>query len=153
MVRQAWYETKFGFLHLVYEGDTLLSLKIVPEQSGENIRTDFTEKVYRQISEYLAGRRRSFAIRYVLRGTEFQKKVWQVLEKIPYGETRTYGTVAAEIGNRKASRAVGGACNRNPIWLIVPCHRLIGANGSLTGYAGGISMKEELLRMEKSARV
>lgn len=153
MVRQAWYETKFGFLHLVYEGDTLLSLKIVPEQSGENIRTDFTEKVYRQISEYLAGRRRSFAIRYVLRGTEFQKKVWQVLEKIPYGETWTYGTVAAEIGNRKASRAVGGACNRNPIWLIVPCHRLIGANGSLTGYAGGISMKEELLMMEKSARV
>lgn len=153
MVRQAWYETKFGFLHLFYEGDTLLSLKIVPEQSGENIRTDFTEKVYRQISEYLAGRRRSFAIRYVLRGTEFQKKVWQVLEKIPYGETWTYGTVAAEIGNRKASRAVGGACNRNPIWLIVPCHRLIGANGSLTGYAGGISMKEELLMMEKSARV
>ena len=145
---QAYYETKFGFLHIVYEEDTLLSLKILSVPSGENARTDFTEKVYGQISEYLAGRRRNFDIRYELCGTEFQKKIWLALEKIPYGETRTYGEIAEEIGNRNASRAVGRACSQNPIWIVIPCHRIVGANGSLTGYAGGISMKEELLRME-----
>lgn len=149
MIHQAYYKIKYGFLHIVYEENILLSLKAVSKRPTENIRTNFTEKIYEQIGSYLAGKRKDFDIPYTLQGTEFQQKVWHILEKIPYGEVRTYGEIAEEIGNRKASRAVGGACNKNPIWLIVPCHRVVGANGNLTGYAGGLSMKKELLLLER----
>ena len=149
MINQAYYEIKYGFLHMVYEENTLLSLKVASTKPVENNRTAFTEKIYNQVSDYLTGKRKSFDIPYTLQGTEFQQKVWHALEQIPYGEVRTYGEIAEEIGkNKKTSRAVGGACNKNPIWLIVPCHRVVGADGNLTGYAGGISMKEELLFIE-----
>ena len=85
-----------------------------------------------------------------MKGTEFQKKVWDELLKIPYGKTTTYGALAKKIGNEKASRAVGMANNRNSIGIIVPCHRVIGANGKLTGYAGGLDKKEYLLNLEKT---
>ena len=81
-------------------------------------------------------------------GTEFQKKVWAALREIPYGETRSYGQIAARIGDPKASRAVGMANNKNPLAIVVPCHRVVGANGSLTGYAGGLEVKEYLLKLE-----
>lgn len=149
MLGQAYYEIKFGIMCIVYEDDRLLSLQVVSERPEENIRTAFTDNVYEQISEYLAGRRKAFDIPYELKGRKFQQEVWHALEKIPYGETKSYGQIAREIGNGKAGRAVGGACNKNPIWLIVPCHRVVGANGSLTGYAGGVSMKEELLTLER----
>ena len=83
-------------------------------------------------------------------GTEFQKKVWQALKEIPFGETRSYGEIAKLIGNEKASRAVGMANNKNPIAIIIPCHRVIGANGKLVGYAGGLDLKEKLLKLEKN---
>lgn len=82
------------------------------------------------------------------KGTEFQRKVWKALCDIPYGETRTYGQIAAAVGNVKACRAVGGACNRNPIMIVVPCHRVIGGNGKLVGFGGGLAMKEKLLGVE-----
>lgn len=148
MIHQAYYEIQFGLLHIVYEENVLLSLNVTSKRPEENSRTDFTEKIYHQITDYLAGKRKIFDILYTFQGTEFQKKVWHALEKIPYGEVRTYGEIAKEIGNSKAGRAVGGACHKNPIWLIVPCHRVVGANGSLTGYGGGISMKEKLLLIE-----
>ena len=107
-----------------------------------------TDTVYSQINEYLDGSRKTFNFPYELRGTEFQKKVWTELCKIPYGETRTYKDIAVAIGNPKASRAVGMANNKNPIIIAVPCHRVIGANGSLTGYAGGLGMKAALLSLE-----
>ena len=84
------------------------------------------------------------------KGTEFQQKVWKALQEIPYGETRTYGEIAAAIGNPKAARAVGMANNKNPIGIIIPCHRVVGANGKLVGYAGGMEKKEFLLELERN---
>ncbi len=81
-------------------------------------------------------------------GTDFQRKVWAALCEIPYGQTRTYGQVACAVGSPKAARAVGMACNKNPVWITIPCHRVVGANGSLTGYAGGLEMKRQLLNFE-----
>ena len=105
-----------------------------------------------QLAEYFAGQRQAFDLPLRMQGTPFQQKVWAALREIPYGETRSYGQIAAQVGNPKASRAVGMANNRNPIAIIVPCHRVIGANGSLTGYAGGLSVKEELLALERRTR-
>ena len=92
---------------------------------------------------------RDFDFPYLLRGTEFQQRVWRALCAIPYGETRTYGEVAAAVGSPGAARAVGMANHRNPILIAVPCHRVIGADGSLVGYGSGLDMKEALLRLEK----
>ncbi|MDM7925630.1 MAG: methylated-DNA--[protein]-cysteine S-methyltransferase [bacterium] len=103
----------------------------------------------RQIGEYFAGKRKAFSIRLDLRGTEFQKQVWRALSAIPYGRTETYGSIARRIGRPRASRAVGAACGANPAAIIVPCHRVVGSGGSLTGFAGGIAMKKKLLEMEK----
>lgn len=106
----------------------------------------------RQLEEYFAGARECFDIALDFTGTEFQKKVWQALLAIPYGETRSYADIAFQIGSAKAVRAVGAANGRNPISIIAPCHRVIGADGSLTGFAGGLVTKQSLLRLEGLAR-
>lgn len=102
----------------------------------------------KQLEEYFEGRRREFHLPLMPEGTAFQKKVWNALLTIPYGEVRTYGQIAEQVGNPKACRAVGMANHHNPIGIIIPCHRVIGRNGKLTGYAGGLDKKEWLLRME-----
>ncbi len=102
-----------------------------------------------ELEEYFLGTRIEFDIPVSPEGTDFQKKVWKALLHIPYGETRSYKAIAEYIGNPKACRAVGGANNKNPIAIIIPCHRVIGKNGSLTGYAGGTDIKSALLEMEK----
>lgn len=102
-----------------------------------------------QLNEYFAGVRREFDLPLAPQGTPFQQAVWAELQKIPYGETRTYGQLAAALGKPRASRAVGGACHCNPVAILIPCHRVVGANGSLTGYAGGLDIKEYLLELEK----
>lgn len=102
----------------------------------------------RQLQEYFAGERRQFDLPLDLRGTDFQKRCWQALLKIPYGETRSYADIAQAIGNRAAVRAVGLANGQNPIAIIVPCHRVIGSDGSLTGYGGGLATKRKLLELE-----
>ena len=102
----------------------------------------------RQLEEYFAGLRAAFSLPLAPEGTDFQKAVWRELENIPYGETRTYGQIARALGNPKASRAVGMANHKNPVAIMIPCHRVIGADGSLTGYAGGLDIKETLLRLE-----
>lgn len=104
----------------------------------------------RELEEYFQGKRKEFSVPLKPDGTEFQKKVWKALTEIPYGETRTYGEVAAAVGNDKASRAVGMANHCNPIPVIIPCHRVIGKNGKLTGYAGGLEKKTALLDLERS---
>jgi methylated-DNA-[protein]-cysteine S-methyltransferase len=114
--------------------------------------TPLIKKAAAQIDEYLAGKRKQFSLPLVLHGTEFQKAVWQALQTIPYGETRSYKEIAAAIGRPKAVRAVGMANNRNPIVIIVPCHRVIGHDGSLTGYGGGIPLKQRLLELEQGVR-
>jgi methylated-DNA-[protein]-cysteine S-methyltransferase len=101
-----------------------------------------------ELSDYFAGKRKSFDVKLAPEGTEFQKAAWMALTKIPYGQTRTYGEQAAAIGRPKAVRAIGAANGRNPIGVVVPCHRVIGANGTLTGYAGGLDKKEFLLKLE-----
>jgi methylated-DNA-[protein]-cysteine S-methyltransferase len=104
----------------------------------------------RQLREYLSGQRRDFSIPLDVHGTAFQKDVWQALLRIPFGETRTYGELASEIGRPQASRAVGAANGRNPLSIVVPCHRVIGASGKLTGFAGGLEIKARLLDLESA---
>lgn len=102
-----------------------------------------------QLEQYFAGRRQSFALPLAPEGTAFQLNVWRELQKIPYGETRSYGQIALAAGSGKAARAVGGANNKNPIAIIIPCHRVIGSDGKLVGYGGGLDKKASLLTLEK----
>lgn len=105
----------------------------------------------RQLADYFAGKLKVFSLKLDFTGTDFQKVVWQALLTIPYGETRSYREVAAQIGNPKAVRAAGGAIGRNPISIIAPCHRVLGASGQLTGFAGGLAVKSLLLEIESCA--
>ncbi|AJA07885.1 methylated-DNA-protein-cysteinemethyltransferase [Sphingopyxis fribergensis] len=105
----------------------------------------------RQLGEYFAGERRSFDVPLSFAGTDFQKRVWAALLAIPFGETRSYGEIADQLGNPGASRAVGAANGRNPISIIAPCHRVVGSNGKLTGFAGGLEAKAFLLDLERAA--
>jgi methylated-DNA-[protein]-cysteine S-methyltransferase len=107
-------------------------------------------RVVEELDGYFAGRLHQFSLSLQPEGTDFQKRVWKELQQIPYGDTISYGQLAERIGNPKASRAVGLANGANPISIIVPCHRVIGANGKLTGYGGGLSIKEKLLALERS---
>lgn len=109
-------------------------------------------EVERQLGEYFAGKRDRFDVPMAFDGTAFQQKVWRALLEIPYGETRSYRSIAERIGHAKAVRAVGAANGRNPISIIAPCHRVIGASGSLTGFAGGLEAKARLLALERQRR-
>ena len=111
--------------------------------------TPLIKKAAGQIAEYLEGKRKVFSLPLVLHGTEFQKTVWRALQTIPYGETRSYKDIAILAGSPKAFRAVGLANNRNPISIIIPCHRVIGSNGDLVGYGGGLPLKKYLLELER----
>lgn len=105
----------------------------------------------RQLDQYFAGRRKEFVLKLEFRGTDFQMRVWDELLKIPFGETRTYGEIAKRLGNANAMRAVGAANGRNPIPIIAPCHRVIGASGDLVGFGGGLQVKEYLINFERGA--
>ncbi|MDR0447970.1 MAG: methylated-DNA--[protein]-cysteine S-methyltransferase [Treponema sp.] len=110
--------------------------------------TPLIKKASVQLGEYFEGKRKEFDVPLLLRGTDFQLSVWKALQKIPWGKTRSYKDIALSAGNSRACRAVGMANNRNPIAIIVPCHRVIGSDGSLTGYAGGLELKRHLLELE-----
>lgn len=116
----------------------------------ENTEHPILLETQKQLQEYFSGQRKEFQIPLSFQGTEFQKSVWQALLNIPFGKTRTYKEIALEIGNEKAVRAVGAANGRNPISIIAPCHRVIGANGKLVGFAGGLENKEILLKIEQN---
>ena len=131
-----------GALTYVFFGNTVKPAEYVVE------RTSLLDSAAAQIQEYLAGARKAFDLPLDPTGTAFERSVWEALRSIPYGETRTYGQIASRIGNVKACRAVGRAVGRNPLSIFIPCHRVIGQNGSLTGYAGGIEMKKALLGIE-----
>ncbi|MBN2879588.1 MAG: methylated-DNA--[protein]-cysteine S-methyltransferase [Clostridia bacterium] len=109
----------------------------------------FFDDVKSELKEYFEGSRKAFSIKLNPSGTAFQKNIWNILMRIPYGETRTYSQIATDAGNPNASRAAGSAAGRNPIPIIIPCHRVIGASGQLTGYAFGVEMKKNLLELEK----
>lgn len=139
----------FGILEIVEEEDGISSINFV-EKIDDAIESDEVKRCIQQLKEYFLGKRREFSIKLDIRiGTEFQKKAWRALTEIPYGETRSYQEQAIAIGNPKAVRAVGGANNKNPISIIIPCHRVIGKNKKLVGYSGGLLKKEFLLNLEK----
>ena len=147
-------DSPIGVLTLAGRGTALSQLRMVdhrhaPSQVGwEPDDSAFPEAV-EQLAPYFAGDRTEFDLELEMAGTEFQRKVWDALRTIPYGETRSYGQIAEQIGSRGAFRAVGLANGRNPISIIVPCHRVIGAAGSLVGYGGGLDRKKTLLGLEK----
>ena len=150
MIFQYSYETKLGSVTIVEEDGALLAITTNRTYKGIEQETSLIKEAYRQLSEYLIGKRKRFDLPLNPRGTMFQQQVWKALCDIPYGETRSYKQIAEAIGNPKAVRAVGMANNRNPLLIVVPCHRVIGANGKLVGYAAGIEKKEFLLKLEKS---
>ncbi len=151
MKKFATYDTDLGFYKIEYENNAVTFLKKIDTPIFDyGVRDDFTNYVYNEVIEYLQGVRKVFSFKYHLEGTTFQKKVWRALCEIPYGETRSYKDIAIAVGNPKASRAIGMANNKNPITIAIPCHRVIGSNGSLVGYAGGVQTKIKLLEIEKN---
>ena len=151
-----YYESPIGRLCLLQDHDTLRGLWIVGEKHAFPVEQDWRKddtafaNLRRQLDAYFAGSLREFNVKFDAKGTDFQRKVWAALCEIPYGKTWSYGQLAAHIGRSAAVRAVGGANGRNPISIIVPCHRVIGANGSLTGYGGGLAAKTKLLNLESN---
>lgn len=131
-------------LHMVVEEDCRELL--MPENAIRN--DDLFKEAKEQLSEYAKGERKIFELKLNPKGTDFQKKAWRALQEIPYGETRTYKDIATAVGNEKASRAIGLANNKNPIPVIIPCHRVIGSNGKLTGFAFGLEIKQEMITLE-----
>lgn len=147
-------DSPYGPLTLVAEGGALCGLYMTdqrhrpPEETfGQRDETPFGAMID-QLAAYFAGELKEFTLELRLSGTEFQRRVWDQLRRIPYGETRSYGDLADALGNPGASRAVGLANGKNPIGIVVPCHRVVGANGSLTGYGGGLDRKQRLLDFE-----
>jgi methylated-DNA-[protein]-cysteine S-methyltransferase len=148
----AFYHTSLGLIGITEKNGTIVEVfyaKEVPENIFQQ-ETFLVKKAARQLKEYLAGTRREFDLPLSAEGTDFQKSVWKALRYIPYGETRSYKQVAEMIGQPNASRAVGRANNQNPIMILIPCHRVIAANGNLAGYAGGLEIKVKLLELEKT---
>ncbi len=147
----AIYNSNLGLIKIGYEEDVVVYLKKINEEPLDyGDKTSFTDMVFNEVNEYFNGLRKEFTFKYKLVGTEFQKRVWDALLTIPYGKTKTYKEIAILVGNQKASRAVGLANNKNPITIVVPCHRVIGVNKKLVGYAGGLEMKQYLLEMERN---
>lgn len=156
MDRLFYYDTKIGRLGIREDGESIThiyfrepNVEVEIEQNRLLLEeSDLIKMAYIQLSEYIEGQRKQFDLPLDPKGTEFQRKVWKELTKIPYGETRSYKEVAIAIGNEKASRAVGMANNKNPIPIVIPCHRVVGSNKKLVGYAGGLDLKEKLLSLE-----
>ena len=153
-------DSPIGVLTLVNDDDVLCGLHMeyrthppAPSSFGAQMAKGF-EQISEQLGEYFAGERTEFSVPLAPQGTEFQRRVWDALLTIPYGRTRSYGEIARQIGEPswEAARAVGAANGRNPIAIVVPCHRVIGADGSLVGYGGGLERKKFLLELENPAR-
>lgn len=145
----AFLQTPLGIAEIKGDEIGLVSISILNE------KIDFSSKVpapltdvVRQLKEYFAGERKTFQLKINPQGTPFQQKVWETLLEIPYGETTTYLKLSRKLGDEKAIRAVAAANGKNPLWIVVPCHRVIGTDGSLTGYAGGLWRKKWLLEHE-----
>lgn len=146
----AFYTFPCGVFAIGQEGGYIVSIQRVQtpgDQAGTPTR--LTDQMAQQLHEYFQGRRQDFQVPYLLKGTPFQKQVWAALCQIPYGQTRSYLDIARSIGNPRGCRAVGMANHKNPLMILVPCHRVIGADGSLGGYAGGVETKRFLLDLER----
>lgn len=152
MVNDMFYstmESPIGTLYLIGTKDYLCQIKIHCPKEITRQDLPLFQETQRQLKEYFSGKRKVFQLPIFFQGTPFQEKVWRSLLNIPYGTTKSYQEIAREIGNEKAVRAVGGAVHRNPLPLILPCHRVIGKNGSLVGFGLGLSTKKWLLEHER----
>ena len=156
-MKSATHESPLGALTLVSNGQALTQLTFAQHRysfaaapAGED---DVLKQARRELDLYFAGKLRSFSVKLAPAGTPFQQRVWAALRDIPYGATRTYAQQATAIGAPAAVRAVGAANGRNPLSIVVPCHRVIAANGALTGYAGGVPRKQMLLELEQGAQL
>lgn len=147
-------ETAMGKITVACEKQAICRISFGEDRRDGEVQSGspLIDQAFLELEEYFRGERRTFDLPLNPVGTEFQKKVWSALQTIPCGETRSYGEIAAQVGNPGASRAVGMANNKNPIAIMVPCHRVIGKNGSLTGYAGGLELKRKLLDLESSVK-
>ncbi len=140
-------KSPIGNLKIEEEDNYIVEVSFTEEKETQ-VSSDLLRRCVTEIEEYFRGNRKEFDLPLLLKGTDFQKRVWHALEKIPYGQTRSYQDIAMMIKNPKASRAVGMANHVNPIVILVPCHRVIGKNGKLTGYGGGLDKKKYLLELE-----
>jgi methylated-DNA-[protein]-cysteine S-methyltransferase len=140
-----------GLVAILWEADGKTGRVRLPAAEKQD-RHPALLKAERQLKEYFGGRRKKFSLKLDLRGTPFQQKVWRALLKIPFGETRTYGEIARQLGHSNAARAVGAANGKNPLSIVAPCHRLIGSGGRLHGFAGGLKAKAGLLKHESARR-
>lgn len=158
---QAWfcyYNAEIGLVRIIENGHAITEITLLktPVEAGitrqlklkDEVETQLLKIAAEQLRDYLAGNRQLFDLPLEPQGTEFQKSVWNALLAIPYGEIRSYKQMAQAIDNPKACRAVGMANNKNPILIVIPCHRVIGSDGSLVGYGGGLELKEKLLKLE-----
>jgi methylated-DNA-[protein]-cysteine S-methyltransferase len=150
----AYYKSPIGYLKIAGSAEDITAIDFLDEdpETTANPASGF-EECFRQLDEYFSRRRKTFSLKLNPQGTDFQKRVWNELLKIPYGQTVTYLDIAEALGDKKALRAVGAANGRNPIPIIIPCHRVIGRNGDLIGFGGGIWRKEWLLRHEGAVLV
>lgn len=151
MRKRKTIQSPLGSLTLVEEDGALVQLSFdgYTVLESEEVDSPLLREAERQLASYFAGQLQVFSLPLCTRGTPFQEKVWCALQKIPYGETRTYGELAAMIGQPTAARAVGGANHRNPLAIIIPCHRVVAAHGGLGGYGGGLDKKQWLLALEE----
>jgi methylated-DNA-[protein]-cysteine S-methyltransferase len=143
-------DSPLGPLQLLSDGGQLWAIHFPDQHNGaaDTLDDPVLQRARRQLQQYFAGSRRQFELPLAARGTAFQRQVWRALQHIPYGELRSYRDIALALGRPTASRAVGAANGRNPLPIVVPCHRVIGSNGQLTGYAGGLDLKHFLLDLE-----
>ncbi len=148
MQNKSYYISPIGILEIITKDDALISLKTSKNKALKNEENELTLDIKKQLDEYFNRKRTVFDIKLNLKGTDFRLKVWDELQKIPFGKTRSYKDIAEAVGNKNASRAVGGACNKNPVLIIIPCHRVISKSGNLTGFACGTEAKKKLLNIE-----
>ena len=145
---QISHHFKIGYLHLFSDGKNITRVDFADEELKDQRSCDILQTAKQQLHEYFANTRQTFDLPLLPSGTEFQKKIWNILLLIEFSETKSYEWVSLQYGNKKAIRAVGQAIGKNPIAIIVPCHRVIGKNGTLTGFAGGLERKRNLLQLE-----
>ena len=151
-MESAYIKTPIGFAELKGDENGLASISILDQEQSLDIIPEILEEAVYQFNEYFEGTRKTFDLILNPQGTDFQKKVWDALLKIPYGKTVSYLELSKTLGDVKAIRAVAAANGKNPLWIIVPCHRVIGSNGDLTGYAGGLHRKKWLIEHESPVK-
>lgn len=143
------FDSFIGKIKVIEEDNKVIEIKFVKDENIVEPKTEVLKLVKKELEEYFCGKRKKFTFPFELNGTEFSIKVYKALMEIPYGKTCSYKDIAIKIGNEKSQRAVGGANNRNKLPILIPCHRVIGSNGKIVGYAGGIEIKQKLLELER----